>query len=351
MNAGRAEDALRILGEQAADRDHEISAFSALRSQDSDDESDAECPIIDSFYGSGGNQAILKMCNFTLPEFRRLYSIMHEHIVTTWNVGRGNRSTLKPMDVLFMCLAVLKHGGSWDTLGTVFRIKGPTFMRIMTGFMAKIAPFCAVRFVKKYDEKMGMAFLNEKKTLFKSHQYALEAIDVTFQQSNRPSGNMQEGKNYFSGKHKLYGYKVEVAVRPNGFATAFSTHYPGSTSDITIMHERLTQHAERLRKRDDDENFEDQYHLSDEYPDHWAVLMDKGYQSSAEVLRAITPKKKPLRGVLGRDDERFNRLLSSDRIIVEKFFGRLGQLWTILSSKFVLRAHYCVDLSHKDRLP
>ncbi len=119
MNPGRAADALRILGEQVAELEHVLSGFSASRYQESDDEADSECPIIDSFYGPGSNEDVLKMCKFTLPELRRLYAIMQECIVTSWNVGRGRRSTLTPMDVLFMCLVVLKHGGSWDAFGTI----------------------------------------------------------------------------------------------------------------------------------------------------------------------------------------------------------------------------------------
>ncbi len=55
MNSGRAEDTLRILGEQAAEREQVLSGFSASRYQESDNEAEAECPIIDSFYGYGGN--------------------------------------------------------------------------------------------------------------------------------------------------------------------------------------------------------------------------------------------------------------------------------------------------------
>ena len=87
---------------------------------------------------------------------------------------------------------------------------------------------------------------------------------------------MQEGKNVFLGKHKLYGYKVEVAVRPNGFATAFSAHFPGFTFDLTIMHERMKCHEEHLKECEDEEIYSDNYALSEEYPDQWAVIMDKG---------------------------------------------------------------------------
>lgn len=49
---------------------------------------------------------------------------------------------------------------------------------------------------------------------FANFKFAMYATDVTFQQSFGPSGNLAEGKNYYSGKHLLYRYKVEVSVFP-----------------------------------------------------------------------------------------------------------------------------------------
>lgn len=52
------------------------------------------------------------------------------------------------------------------------------------------------------------------------------------QQGNR---NMQEVKRYFSRKHKLYGYKIEASILPNGLCTGLTPHYPGSTSDLEFF--------------------------------------------------------------------------------------------------------------------
>ena len=123
-------------------------------------------------------------------------------------------------------------------------------------------------------------------------------------------------------------------MRPNGLASAFSKHYPGYVSDITIMQDRLNVHKFRLEKRQDDLEVNDDFVMLDKFSNSWGVLMDKGYQGAADVLRAVIPKKKPARGVLSRDDEEFNKKLSSDRIIVENFFGRLGMLWTVCSAKY-----------------
>ena len=39
------------------------------------------------------------------------------------------------MDVLFKPFLLLKRAGSWDHLGNMFGISGPTFMRLVTVFM------------------------------------------------------------------------------------------------------------------------------------------------------------------------------------------------------------------------
>lgn len=63
--------------------------------------------------------------------------------------------------------------------------------------------------------------------------------------------------------------------------------------------------------------------------------MDKEFQSAAESLREITARKKPIRRVISKEDEQLNKELSSDRILVEKYFGRVLKLWTILSANFL----------------
>ena len=114
--------------------------------------------------------------------------------------------------------------------------------------MEKIHDFCVRTFVTESAEKIDIDYYLERKCSFKNFPFVLQAVDITFQQSNRPSGNMQEGKVYFFGKHKLYSFKFEVAVRANGVASAFSKHYSGSASDITILSEKVSEDQTRLEK-------------------------------------------------------------------------------------------------------
>lgn len=67
---------------------------------------------------------------------------------------------------------------------------------------------------------------------FPSARYA---TDVNFQQSNKALATHQEAKVMLSGKYKLYGYKNEITVLPDGFALDCSFHPPGSKAEIDIL--------------------------------------------------------------------------------------------------------------------
>ena len=72
----------------------------------------------------------------------------------------------------------------------------------------------------------------------------------------------------------------------------------------------------------------------DDYPNEWAVIANKGYQGLQEIHQAIIPIKRRPRQVLSASDDAFNRQVSSDRIIIENYFGRLSSLWAFFSVKW-----------------
>ena len=127
---------------------------------------------------------------------------------------------------------MLKHGGQLDMLARVFDMKGPTFEQLVTRFVQLISQFVFACFVEKVGELRKMADLQKSQQTFKAFPEARYATDVTFQQAFRPSRGIEEGKRYFSGKHKLYGYKVEVSVMPNGRSREMG-HFLSVTKDTT----------------------------------------------------------------------------------------------------------------------
>ncbi len=101
------------------------------------------------------------------------------------------------------------------------------------------------------------------------------------------------------------------------------------------MSRQSLQHAEILKKKEEDYDYEGEFLLSEKYPKHWALLADEGYQGAYGFLRYVTPHKKPERGVLNKESLEFNRKHSDDRIPVENYFGRMGKLRSILPTKYV----------------
>lgn len=327
--------ALQELAERAALRKEELAKYDDEPTE-SEGESDAEfeCPIVEKFYEENGNQAIMDMTNFNRNEFETIYKHLEDHIGLKYNKGRGQKSSIKAKDLLFMTMAVLKHGANWDLMAYLFGFKAPTFEKRVTGMVSIVSGFAYDRFVTQSNKRFTMQKLVHDKTVFKNYPMCRYATDVTFQQSYRPGGSLQESKRYFSGKHKLYGFKVEVSVLPNGQAVSTSQHEPGSVSDIAIMRSMLHFHDDALEKTEEEKAFVDISERSAQYPNAWAVLVDKGYTGIEAEVRAVIPKKKPKGGILTLADRKENEAKSSDRVLVENYFGRQGTLWTVISSKY-----------------
>ena len=189
------------------------------------------------------------MTNFLSQTFELLWNNLSDLITQTYNVGRGRRSKVSGKDALFVTLTMLKHGGQWDMLARVFDMKVPTFERLVTRFVQLISHFVFACFVEKVGELHTMADLQKSQQTFKAFPEARYATDVTFQHAFRPSGSIEKGKRYFSGKHKLYGYKVEISVMSDGLALGMTAHYPGSVSDFEILQRNRDWHLNELAKR------------------------------------------------------------------------------------------------------
>ncbi|PXF40870.1 hypothetical protein BWQ96_09415 [Gracilariopsis chorda] len=172
------------------------------------------------------------MINFDSVHFDILWNHPTEFINKGYNVGRGQKSKVFGKDAPFLTLTVLKHGGEWDVLARVFKMKGPTFERLVTKFVCLISSFPYESFVTEFGKLHSMALLRDDGKHFSTFEEGHYATDVTFQQGFRPGSKIEEEKRYFSVEYKLYGYNVEVSVLPNGLALGSSQHYHGSVSDF-----------------------------------------------------------------------------------------------------------------------
>ena len=197
--------ALRLLAELAAERSNELNQYEDDEADiESDEKTDSDCPILDSFVTNGGEIAVLQMTNFTLAEHRGVYDRLRPFIVQNYNVGRGKRSRYNATDVIFMAIFVCKTETMWDFAAKSFNMKSKSFERLVTNFVRMITPFAYATYVERAADKFKMSRIFADQLQFRAYDMARYATDVKSQQGNRPRGNHEEAKGYFSGKHKMY---------------------------------------------------------------------------------------------------------------------------------------------------
>jgi hypothetical protein len=142
-------------------------------------------------------------------------------------------------------------------------------------------------------------------------------VDATIHNRGRPVGTFEEGKRYFSGKHKLYCLKSQVIANRNGLAVHIVAGVPGAKPDFQLFQDDLAAIEELVASHPGERSH---------------ILADKGYtgdMGSGTVVLVIPHKARP--GVpLGPHERRENAVLSRNRVIVENFFGRLQGKFAIM---------------------
>ncbi|RHY20761.1 hypothetical protein DYB32_009959 [Aphanomyces invadans] len=313
-----------------AKRQTERERFSTSPREDGE-EADSIHPIFDSFVVYDNVQS---MTNLTVLELENLWYALKPRVMRTWNVGKGRKSPYSGKVMLFMLVTIFKSGGTWQFLSALFGFQAPTFEKMMTRFLTKVSDHVYDLFVADEVSIRAMTHLVATGKTFQNYPAALYAVDATFQQSNRPLGSHNEALYAFSGKHHLYGKKVEVAVSPSGFALHVSQHVPGSVHDKTLFDQNSSFHSDVRKKRPSEVHLEDSCPLRETFSDQWALLADKGYQGVQHVSRAILPARASRNHRLTASQESTNQRIATDRIIVENWFGRNYTLWGIVSDKY-----------------
>ncbi|ETV88735.1 hypothetical protein H257_00249 [Aphanomyces astaci] len=230
-------------------------------------------PIMERFTTDLGTDGIRALTNFTVSEFEFLWSFVDDAINNAWMEGRGHRCATSPKEALFMALTVLKHYCTWEKHAVDFGFKAPTLQKLIMRVLA-------VR-----------------------------------------------------GKHSFYGYKIEAAVSPDGRCVAMSASHPGSVHDLTIMHSRVKDHEANLAKSPSDAALPWRtvkpipwiVGLPCRYGVYWHPALLAWHPSEASAGKWLAGRQCDL--------ER-NHAISSDRVIVENFFGRVCSLWQVSYSTF-----------------
>ena len=153
---------------------------------------------------------------------------------------------------------------------------------------------------------------------------AIGAVDATVFQILKPS---EDEESYYSGKHGIHCLKVQALVTPDGQCVHLSEAIPGKRHDrILFTQSRL---ASFLASRKEDVN-------GMNIETHPKILAYSGYQGVQlnEYPEIVIPFKHKPKTPLTPEQEEYNRKLSSDRLIVENYFGRLKAYFKILAQPY-----------------
>lgn len=96
---------------------------------------------------------------------------------------------------------------------------------------------------------------------------------------------MTEGKAYYIGKPKFYGYKPEILFLPIALSINCTINYPGSVSDWEKFSKKSSFSSGGCKmKWVLKAEYTDVGVLSAKYEHPWAFLLDKGYEGVKSFL-------------------------------------------------------------------
>jgi hypothetical protein len=273
------------------------------------------------------------MIGFNVPEFkdlvRRCRGFWHIHR------SRGPTPKLSLVDHLLLYDSWLKLGSKLAVHAATFKITMPTCDHALD----RIRPVLLDAMKSEWWKTRP----RPKPLTQSSHPFIALLVDSTTIEVNQPHASAATPTKYFDGKNWIYGMKKEVAVmatEPYYAMFAFEGK-PGSIHDYKIFKSGYTRYLEYLVKTPSEKEM-----LTD--PDaRWAILGDNGYfgpdGDTPELRRIAIPK---------RDTNEPLRLeLTRLRVHVERFFGRLHQLWAICRNVYRFsHDHFDTDMDSKNGL-
>ncbi|RHY15104.1 hypothetical protein DYB32_010790 [Aphanomyces invadans] len=303
--------AVALLQNLEQQRHAKRARYPIVRPEETDHDPESTCPVYDTFLDTQGAEGIHILTNFSPTEFNSLWAELRGCIAKHWNVGSGRKSDVSSRDLLLMLLTALKHCGSWNVVAVTFKQPPPSFQKRTLNFAKMIHPYLMRRFVTSANDKYSMALLATCGHQFSNFPYARYVTD-------------REALQYH------YGHKVEVSVLPNGLAINCTRLFNGSVSDKAIFDDNLEFHASALVKQPHENRIA---YCGGPNANQWVVMAEKGYQGIQNSVRAVLPKKSS-EGILTLDDNRTNDRISSNRVIVVNYFGRMKTLWSVCGETY-----------------
>ena len=160
---------------------------------------------------------------------------------------------------------------------------------------------------------------------FINYPEAIDALDATLLPLLKPK-TKGENKACFSGRHWRRGTKLQLLVAPDGMCINYGGIIPGTRNDFYLHQSGNLCKLLACRSRSVDGS----YSIS-----HPQILCDGGYRGiEASYPEAVLPIGRLPHQHLSDEHKGFNRKLNQDRVIVERFFGRLKGYWALMQNPY-----------------
>ena len=261
--------------------------------------------------GRDDNKTVELRTGLTREEFDRVLNLLLEE---GQPVHRGRK--LMDVDIrLVIFLQWLKFGQTYQQLADSFKLKTTRVQTAISDLWNPAIRVLTANLIplKPYNYVPTRSFDN--------YPHAVGALDATLIPVLKPL-NHQEARKYLSGKHRRYGIRLQVLVAPDGHVIHYGGIIKGSKHDFTL-------YQRSMLVRDMLETVE--LANGERISTRRAILADGGYQGIAATYpEAVIPRRRRPHGQLSEEDQRFNSTLSHDRIVVERYFGRLKAYWGII---------------------
>ena len=261
------------------------------------------------------NKTVSVRTGLTNEEFDEIYALLEQRQAP---IRRGRQ--LPELKIrLVALLQWIHHGQTFVKLGNSMGLTHSCIQSMITSIWNDMTTMLCEAYIPRLprDYTSTRTFVN--------FPAAAGALDATLISIRKPS-EREEDRRYFSGKHRKHGVKLQVLVAPDGTCIHYGGIIEGSRNDFYLFkHSSLTHDMTRYETGNDGERIATRPQ----------ILADGGYNGIRRIYcEAVIPYKKPPHGRLTEEQREANRTLGQDRVVVERFFGRMKGYWAILQRPY-----------------
>ena len=240
----------------------------------------------------------------SVEQFNHVLQLLREVLEP---VRRGKE--LLDLDIrLVVFLQWLRFGQTYATLGDSFKLHRCRVQSIITDLWTPIMNVLQDHFMPSKPQN------HHATKRFDYYPHAIGALDATLIRVTKPK-NSAISRDYLSGKHRAYGIRLQVLVAPDGCCIHYGGTIEGRRHDMILYEQsRLVSEVLTTVTQEDGSRI----------PVRPTILADGGYAGiNTTYPEAIIPRRRRPHQPLSDEDREFNKRLGYDRVIVERFFGRL----------------------------